>query len=74
MLRPGGRLHLATDVEEYFEIMTSLVAERTRLVRLPPPDEHAPAHDMDYLTNFERKARQRGKPIYRAVYEKPRTK
>src|SRR5262249_13190243 len=71
MLRPGGRLHIATDVEEYFEVMTGLVAERTPLVRLPPPDEHAPAHDLDYLTNFERKARLRGQQIYRAEYEKP---
>jgi tRNA (guanine-N7-)-methyltransferase len=70
MLAPGGRLHLATDVGEYFEIMTGLVAERTGLVRLPPPDEHAPAHDMDYLSNFERKARQKGQPVYRAEYEK----
>lgn len=71
MLKPGGQLSIATDVEEYFQIMTELVAERTRLEREPPPEEHAPTHDMDYLTNFERKARQQGKPIYRAVYRRP---
>jgi len=25
---------------------------------------------MDYLTNFERKFRKQGKPIYRALYER----
>lgn len=69
-LRPGGRLHLATDVAEYFAVMRELLAAKTRLVELPPPDEKSPAHDLDYLTNFERKARRVGTPIGRAVYEK----
>jgi tRNA (guanine-N7-)-methyltransferase len=72
-LRPGGRLHVVTDVEEYFGIMTELVAEQTQLVRVPPPDPHEPAHDMDYLTNFERKFRKEGKPIYRTAYDKVTT-
>lgn len=67
-LRPGGRLCLATDVFEYFQVMIDLVARQTRLRPVPfavPPD---PAHDMDYLSNFERRFRKEGKPIYRAEF------
>jgi tRNA (guanine-N7-)-methyltransferase len=69
VLRPGGRLHVVTDVEEYFGIMKGLLAEQVRLRPLPPPEETAPQHDFDYLTNFERKYRKEGRPIYRATYE-----
>jgi len=50
--------------------MTQLVAEQTVLRPLPPPAEKSPDHDLDYLTNFERKFRKQGLPIYRAVYER----
>ncbi len=70
VLRPGGRLHLATDVEEYFGLITGLTAGLPDLRRRPPPEERPPEHDMDYLTNFERKARQKGMPVFRAEYEK----
>src|SRR6201999_2801602 len=53
VLRPGGELRVATDVEDYAtmvrEVMTSVP-----LVPAPPPAENQPGHDMDYLTNFER--------------------
>jgi tRNA (guanine-N7-)-methyltransferase len=70
VLQPGGRLHVVTDVEEYFGIMKGLVAAEPRLRELPPPEPKAPAHDLDYLTNFERKYRKEGRPIYRAAYER----
>ncbi len=69
VLRAGGHLYVVTDVEQYFQVMTHLVAERPGLRRLPPPELREPAHDLDYLTNFERKFRKEGRPIYRAVYE-----
>ena len=34
----------------------------------PIPEPRAPEHDLDYLTNFERKYRIEGRPIYRAYY------
>jgi tRNA (guanine-N7-)-methyltransferase len=68
VLVPHGCLHLATDVEEYFQVMRELLTGRPGLRLLPPPQEKAPEHDLDYLTNFERKFRQQGKPIWRAVY------
>jgi tRNA (guanine-N7-)-methyltransferase len=69
-LRPGGRLLLVTDVPSYFQVMTELVAQHTRLRPLPLPDLHEPSDDLDYLTNFERKFRKQDKPIHRAFYER----
>ena len=66
ILRPGGLLHAWTDVEEYFEAILSLVAGTPAFAALPPPDERAALHDMDYQTSFERKKRKLGLPIYRA--------
>ena len=71
VLRPGGLLHLVTDVEEYHGVMTALLAENTRLEALPPPEEKAPSHDLDYLTNFERKFRKEGRAIYRGTFRRP---
>lgn len=67
-LVPRSEFHLATDVEEYFEVMTGLMAERTDFARQPTPELPDPEHDLDYLTNFERKYRIEGRPIYRAAY------
>jgi tRNA (guanine-N7-)-methyltransferase len=64
-LRPGGRLHVATDVEEYFGLMREAIAPLDGLRELPPAPE-----EEGHRTNFERKARERGTPIHRAVYER----
>jgi tRNA (guanine-N7-)-methyltransferase len=71
ILRADGRLHLATDVEAYHGVMTQIVRDlgpAFRNLLLPAATE--PHHDMDYLTNFERKFRKEGRPIYRAAYER----
>ncbi|MEO2091736.1 MAG: tRNA (guanosine(46)-N7)-methyltransferase TrmB [Gemmataceae bacterium] len=70
VLRPGGVLHFVTDVKDYFEMVTGLLATLPAFRELPPPAENTPQHDMDYLTNFERKFRKEGRPIYRSRYEK----
>jgi len=70
VLRPGGQLHAVTDVEEYAAVMSALLAEQPALRPLPPSSEKEPSHDLDYLTNFERKFRKQGKAIYRMRYEK----
>jgi tRNA (guanine-N7-)-methyltransferase len=66
VLAPGGRLHVATDVEEYFGLMREALAPLAGL-RLVPD---GPGDDLEYRTNFERKARERGRPVHRAVYER----
>jgi tRNA (guanine-N7-)-methyltransferase len=68
VLRPGGQLHAATDVPEYAQLMSVLLAEQPLLRPLPPPPENNPINDLDYLTNFERKFRKQGKPIHRLRY------
>ena len=73
MLVPGGRLHLATDVGEYFGVMTELLAAHTRLRQQSPDESFVRAEEADYLTNFERKAKQQGRSVWRAVYDKPAT-
>ncbi len=69
-LCPGGKLRVVTDVQEYYQVIVESVARHTQLRPLPPPEEKAPEHDLDYLTNFERKFRKEGRPIYRAEYER----
>jgi tRNA (guanine-N7-)-methyltransferase len=70
VLRPGGKLHAATDVEEYSKIIADRLAKQPRLQPLPPPQEKTPEHDLDFLTNFERKSRQAGRAVYRSLHKK----
>jgi tRNA (guanine-N7-)-methyltransferase len=67
-LEPGGELHVATDVEEYFGVIQTLIAAEPRLTEAPAPVAREPVHNLDYLTNFERKFRIEGRPIFRARY------
>jgi tRNA (guanine-N7-)-methyltransferase len=70
LLQPGGRLVVVTDVGSYFQIIQELIAQHTGLTALPLGGENEPSHNLDYLTNFERKYRQEGRSIHRAVYLK----
>jgi tRNA (guanine-N7-)-methyltransferase len=74
VLEPGGWLRVATDVGEYFQIITQLLTERPGLREQPWPEPATPTADLTYFTNFERKARLQGKPIHRAVYERRQDK
>jgi tRNA (guanine-N7-)-methyltransferase len=67
-LRPGGDFWIATDVEEYFGVMRELMADYPAFTAMPQPEPNTPEHDLDYLTNFERKYRIEGRPIFRAHY------
>jgi tRNA (guanine-N7-)-methyltransferase len=68
-LRPGGELHVASDVEEYFTLIRELIAACPGFSERPVPEAKHPEHELDYLTNFERKYRLEGRPIYRAIYD-----
>lgn len=70
VLSPGGSLHFWTDVQDYYEMALPVIAENTTLRGPLPVAEQTPAHDMDYRTNFERRKRQDGLPIYRSEYRK----
>lgn len=68
-----GKLHVVSDVAEYFAEIEQLLARQQTLRLLPSPAPSTPRHDLDYLTNFERKYRKEGRPICRAVFERART-
>ena len=70
VLKPGGVLHFVTDVQDYFEMVTELLSGIPAFAPIDPPAENSPEHDMDYLTNFERKFRREGRPIHRSRYRK----
>ncbi len=67
VLIPDGKLHIATDVEEYFGVMTELVAARPAFReigrRIDRETTDAP------MTNFERKAIEKGGSVWRAEYQ-----
>jgi tRNA (guanine-N7-)-methyltransferase len=64
----GGFVHSWTDVEDYFEVIQSLMDNDTRFETMPQPVEREAQHDLDYQTSFERKKRQAGCPIYRGLW------
>lgn len=64
VLVPGGALHFVTDVEPYYHETCAMVAQQN-LLRLR---EEEPS--VEFLTNFERKYRQEGRPIYRTRFVK----
>jgi tRNA (guanine-N7-)-methyltransferase len=69
VLKPGGKLHFWTDVEEYFRVTLRLLATATRLEG--PFDVPEPAPDStDYHTHFERRTRLEGEPVYRSEFRK----
>lgn len=69
-LASGGALSLATDVDEYFQVMIRLVSGHPDFAAVPPPEPSDPAHELDYLTNFERKYRKEGRRIHRACFRR----
>ena len=67
-LIPGSELHVVTDVAEYFGVIQTLMEEHPRFTNLPVPEIRDAEHELDYLTNFERKYRIEGRPIHRGLY------
>jgi tRNA (guanine-N7-)-methyltransferase len=67
-LEPGGELRVASDVEEYFVFIQTLIAANPRFREVPVPEQIGPESQLDSMTNFERKYRLEGRPIYRAHY------
>jgi tRNA (guanine-N7-)-methyltransferase len=68
VLRPGGELHIASDVEDYFGLIKALVSGHARFHEQSVAEPKNPEHSLDYLTNFERKYRIEGRSIFRAGY------
>ncbi len=70
VLAPGGRLHIASDVEEYFGVMSEIVQSMPAFREVTAQTDREPAGTAAYQTNFERKARLKGTAVWRAVYER----
>jgi tRNA (guanine-N7-)-methyltransferase len=64
VLKEGGKLEVMSDVEEYFGIIQELLARQQRLRPVLGEDG-----ERRYRTNFERKYRLAGKPIFGASYQ-----
>lgn len=68
VLHPAGELRIATDVEEYFVLMCGTVQATAAFeVVQCGQDTTTPP---EWQTNFEKKARARGSPIWRAVFRR----
>jgi tRNA (guanine-N7-)-methyltransferase len=70
VLQVAGRLHYVSDVAESFAETNALLAAQSRLRAVGWPEILEPRDGSDYLTNFERKYRREGRPIFRALYER----
>lgn len=70
VLAPGGKLLLATDVDEYFKLMIELVKSVPTLVQLMSIVVDPSGRPPVFATNFERKALSIGSPIYRATFQR----
>ncbi len=70
-LRVGGRLYIASDVEEYFGVMTAILRAMPAFSERPDEvDRAAPRTEAGFATNFERKALATGGSVWRSVFER----
>jgi tRNA (guanine-N7-)-methyltransferase len=70
VIAAGGRFHIASDVEEYFGVMTGIVRAMPAFREVRSETCTASLEQAGYQTNFERKARLMGTPIWRAEFER----
>jgi len=70
ILRTGGRLLIATDVEEYFGVMCGILRAMPAFRAVRSGTGAGSPEEAGFQTNFERKARQKGMPIWRAEFER----
>ena len=69
-LPAGGTLHVASDVAEYFGVMTGILRAMPAFRELAAETTTGSVEEAGFQTNFERKARAQGTPVGRARYER----
>jgi tRNA (guanine-N7-)-methyltransferase len=69
-LAPGGKIFLASDVPEYFTEIVRQFAEVPELTQFPWERDHVTKKGKLILTDFERKYREAGRPIFYAEFRK----
>jgi len=67
-ITPHGHLHLATDVEEYFQVMLRVLAQESRFMMLDPGAAESGSPGELAVTNFQQKALADGRAIWRRTY------
>ena len=67
VLVPGGRLHVWTDVEEYFIEAMDATQQTGRFGEHAEEAAKEAEHDLDYRTHFERRTRLADQPVWRAI-------
>jgi tRNA (guanine-N7-)-methyltransferase len=68
LLRPGGRLHCATDVTEYGERMLEVLTAEPTLENTA--EGYHPRPDHRPMTKFERRGLQEGREIHDLIFRK----
>jgi tRNA (guanine-N7-)-methyltransferase len=68
VIATGGKLLIATDVEEYFGVITGIMRAMPQFREVGTEVSTAPVEEAGYQTNFERKARAKGTAVWRATY------
>ena len=69
-LRPGGRLHLATDWENYAEQMLEVLSACPLLENTVPGGGYAPRPEQRPLTKFERRGERLGHGVWDLLFER----
>jgi tRNA (guanine-N7-)-methyltransferase len=69
VIQSGGHLRFATDVAEYFQVMLGIMTDQQAFVPIHAGREEAASADAPQ-TNFEKKAHQQGRPVWRAVFRR----
>lgn len=69
-LRPGGKILLASDVHEYFVQIVRQFSTIPELQQFPWERDHVTKKGKPILTDFERKFRELGQPVYYAGFHK----
>jgi tRNA (guanine-N7-)-methyltransferase len=69
-LRPGGRLHLATDWENYAEQMLEVLSACPLLENTAPGTGYAPRPAQRPLTKFEQRGERLGHGVWDLVFQR----
>jgi tRNA (guanine-N7-)-methyltransferase len=71
-LKPGGRLHLATDWENYAEQMMEVLSDAEGLTNTAGPGRFAPRPESRPLTKFELRGERLGHGVWDLVFVRER--
>jgi tRNA (guanine-N7-)-methyltransferase len=73
-LKPGGTLVVKTDISEYYEVMVELLDPAVFLDKVYDKRLDLNPEDGDIVTNYQRKAVEKGHPIHSMLYRKKNIK